>query len=86
MRRCRRRRAAPARGIEHDGRRGLLGFGAERFGQRAHEFAQRGLGFGCDRRRRARDEKQRARLGGGETGEVGACTTQQRPPAATARL
>ena len=78
-------RAAPAGGVEHDGRRRRLGVGAERLGQRLDELAQRRLGLRRGRRRRAGDHEQRPRLGRREPAEVGAGTADQRPAAAPAR-
>ena len=58
--RPRRRRAAPAGRVEHDGRRRRLGVGAERLGQRLDQLAQGGLGLRRRRRRRSGDHEQRA--------------------------
>jgi hypothetical protein len=76
----------PARRVQHDRRRRRLGVGAERFGQRAHELAQRRFHLRRRGGRRAGDEEEGSRFGRGQAAQVGAGAAHERPSATAARL
>ncbi len=72
--------------VEHYGRSGGFGAGAEGLREGPHQLAQRRLQFGRRRRRRPGHQEQRPRLLGGQAREVSPAASQQPPAPASPPL
>ena len=79
-------RSAPIGRVHDDCGGCRLGVGSERFGEGAHQLAQRGLDLGRRGRRRARDEEQGTGFGRRQAAEIRAGAADELPAAVAARL